>query len=219
MSTSNTERHYLPAAGRDAFLPLYDPFTRLFGIDSLRMALLDQAALQPHHRVLDVGCGTGSLAILIKRLYPTVEVTGIDPDPKALARAERKARRAGVSVRFGRGFADALPYHGIAFDRVFSSLMFHHIARSNKEQSLREIRRVLRPSGRLELLDIVNPSAHPHGFLGRLIHSHQQMKDNVEDRILELMSAAGFEKPTRVSDRGMLFGRVAFFQAVAAASI
>jgi ubiquinone/menaquinone biosynthesis C-methylase UbiE len=217
MATTNTERRYLPAAGRDAFLPLYDPFTRLFGIDSLRMTLLDQASLQPHHRVLDVGCGTGSLAVLIKRLYPTVEVTAVDPDPKALGRAERKAARTRVSVRFDRGFADALPYSAATFDRVFSSLMFHHLPSGDKEQSLREIRRVLRPGGRLEFLDIANPSAHSHSFLGRLIHSDRQMKDNVEVRILELMSAAGFEKPTLVTDRGMLFGRVVFLQATAPA--
>lgn len=213
MATTNAERHYLPAAGRDAFLPLYDPFTKLFGIDSLRMALLDQAALQSHYRVLDVGCGTGSLAVLIKRLYPTVEVTGVDPDPKALARAERKARRAAVSVRFDRGFADALPYSGGTFDRVFSSLMFHHIPRSDKEQSLREIRRVLRPGGRLEFLDIANTSSHSHGLLGRLIHPPHQLKDNVDRRILELMTSAGFATSTHLGDRGLLFGRVAFFQA------
>ncbi len=217
MATTNAERQYLPAAGRDAFLPLYDPFTRLFGIDNLRMTLLDQAALQPHDRVLDVGCGTGSLAVLAKRRYPTVDVTGVDPDPKALARAERKARRAGVSVRFDRGFADALPYSGGTFDRVFSSLMFHHIPRGEKEPSLREIRRVLRPGGRLEFLDIANPGGHSHGFLGRLIHSDRQLKDNVDERILELMTSAGFEKATHLSDRGLIFGRVAFFQATAPA--
>ena len=217
MALSNSDRHYLPAAGRDAFLPLYDPFTRLFGIDGLRMTLLDQAALQPHHRVLDVGCGTGSLAVLVKRLYPTVEMTGVDPDPKALARAERKAARTGVSVRFDRGFADALPYSAATFDRVFSSLMFHHIPRSDKEQSLREIRRVLRPGGRLEFLDIANPGSHSHSFLGRLIHSSRQLKDNADARILELMTAAGFERPTRVDDRGLLFGRVVFFQSTAPA--
>lgn len=214
MATTNADRHYLPAAGRDAFLPLYDPFTRLFGIDSLRMSLLDQATLQPHHQVLDVGCGTGSLAVLIKRLYPTVEVVGVDPDPKALARAERKAMRAGVSVRFDRGFADALPYDGGTFDRVFSSLMFHHIPGRDKEQSLREIRRVLRPGGRLEFLDITNPDSHSHSFLGRLIHS-AQMKDNVDGRILQLMTTAGFEQPKTTGERTLLFGRVAFLQAAA----
>ncbi len=197
------------------FLPLYDPFTRLFGVDALRRGLLEQAALQPAYRVLDVGCGTGTLAILIKREHPTVTVIGIDPDPKALARAERKAERAEVSVHFERGFADALPYADATFDRVFSSLMFHHLGKNEKEQSLREIRRVLRPGGRLEFLDVASPDRHVHGFLSRLIHSHAQMKDNVDERIVQLMRAAGFIDPRKVGDRSVIFGTVAFFQAAA----
>ena len=89
-----TERAYLPAAGRDAFLPLYDPLTRLIGGQKILRSLLDQAALQPNHVVLDVGCGTGTLAVLVKRLHPTIDVTALDPDPKALARAAAKAAKA-----------------------------------------------------------------------------------------------------------------------------
>ena len=217
MASAEINRHYLPAAGRDAFLPLYDPFTRLFGFDALRRTLLEQAGLQPAYRVLDVGCGTGTLAILIKQEHPTVTVIGIDPDAKALARAERKAERAEVSVHFERGFADALPFPDATFDRVFSSLMFHHLGRNEKEHSLREIRRVLRPGGRLEFLDLGSPKSHGHGFLSRLIHSHQQMKDNVDQKIVQLMLAAGFAAATKLGDRHLLFGTVAFFQATAPA--
>jgi ubiquinone/menaquinone biosynthesis C-methylase UbiE len=215
MTTTNVERSYLPAAGRDTFLPLYDPLTKILGVDTARRTLLDQAGLQPQHRVLDVGCGTGSLAVLIKRRYPTVTVIGVDPDPKALARAERKAKRAAVSVRFDRGFADALGYPDATFDRVFSSMMFHHLEAVGKERALREIRRVLRPGGRLELLDFSSPGSHGHGALSRLVHSHHQLKDNVENRILELMATAGFVEPKKTGDRGLIFGRVAFFEATA----
>ena len=82
-----SSRTYLPAAGRDWRLPLYDPFVKLLGGDAARRVLLDQAGLRPGQRVLDVGCGTGTLATLIKQLHPEVEVVGLDPDPKALARA------------------------------------------------------------------------------------------------------------------------------------
>jgi ubiquinone/menaquinone biosynthesis C-methylase UbiE len=207
------ERTFLPAAGRDVFLPLYDPFTRLFGFDGVRRVLLDQAALQPHFRVLDVGCGTGTLAILIKRLYPALEVVGLDPDPKALARARRKAERAGVAVQFDRGFSDALGYPDRAFDRVFSSMMFHHLDEADKEPTLREIRRVLKPGGRLELLDFEGPDAHAHGLLGRVIHSHARLRGNAVARVLDLMIWAGFALPKKVAEQATLFGHVAFYQA------
>jgi ubiquinone/menaquinone biosynthesis C-methylase UbiE len=104
---TKSRRTYIPAAGHDWFLPLYDLMTKLMGADQARRALLDQAELWPVHRVLDIGCGTGSLAVLLKRLYPEVDVVGIDPDPKALARARQKAERAAVSLRFDQGFSDA----------------------------------------------------------------------------------------------------------------
>src|SRR5262249_32286631 len=116
-------RAYLPAAGHDWLLSLYDPIVTLIGGDPTRRVLVEQAAIQPNHRVLEVGCGTGSLVLLVKRLHPGVDVVGLDPDPKALDRARRKAARARASVRFDSGFADEMPYPGASFDRVFSSFM------------------------------------------------------------------------------------------------
>src|SRR5207249_9012160 len=115
-----SRRTFLPAAGRDWLLPLYDPFVKLLGGDRARKTLLDHAAIRPSHRVLDIGCGTGTLVMLIKRLHPDADVVGIDPDPKALARAQRKVGRAAVNIQFDRGFADTLPYPEASFDRVFS---------------------------------------------------------------------------------------------------
>src|SRR6266478_2037249 len=122
-----SDRSYLPAAGHDWSLPLYDPMVKLLGGDAARAVLLDQAAVRPADRVLDIGCGTGTLAVLIKRRYPAVEVVGLDPDPRALARARRKAQRAALSIQLDRGFADELPYADGSFDRVFSSFMLHHL--------------------------------------------------------------------------------------------
>src|SRR5215469_6148214 len=88
-------RAYLPAAGHDWALPFYDPFVKLLGADAARRTLLQQADLRPGNRVLDIGCGTGTFVELIKRVHPEVSVVGLDPDPKALARAKKKAARAG----------------------------------------------------------------------------------------------------------------------------
>ena len=128
--------------------------------------MIAQAELQPRQAVLDIGCGTGTLAVWIKQGHPEVDVVGLDPDPPALARAERKAKRAGVAVRFDRGFADALDYRDATFDRVFSSMMFHHLRSEERSKALAEVRRVLKPGGRLEFLDL---AAGTHNFLGRML--------------------------------------------------
>ena len=208
-------RTFIPAAGHDWSLPLYDPLVKLSGGDAARRALLDQAALRPGQRVLDIGCGTGTLVTLIKRLHPDVDVVGLDPDPKALARARRKAGRAAVSVQFDQGFADELPYTEASFDRVFSSLMFHHLGSDEKERTLREVRRVLRRGGLLNLLDFGGPEDGADGLLARLVHSSHHLKDNSEGRILALMSQAGFASPKKVGQGAMFFGhiRINYYQA------
>src|SRR6516164_4945188 len=145
----NVQRTYLPAAGSDWALPFYDPFVKLLGGDGVRRTLLKQADLRPGHRVLDIGCGTGTLVTLVKRVNPDISVVGLDPDPKALTRAKRKGAQAGVSIHFDQGFSDELPYPGASLDRVFSSFMFHHVSAEQREKTLREAWRVLRPGGSL----------------------------------------------------------------------
>ena len=202
------QRSYLPAAGHDWMLPLYDLLVKLLGGDHARRALLDQTLIQPDHRVLDIGCGTGTLAVQIKRLHPDADVIGLDPDPKALARARRKAGRASVAVQLDQGFSDALPYANASVDRVFSSFMFHHLERGEKEGMLREVRRVLRPGGVFNLLDFDGPESAKNGFLARLIHSSRHLRDNSEERILALMTQSGFADPKKVRQGSMLFGHV-----------
>ena len=119
MNAADSGKTYLPAAGHDWLLPLYDPFVKLVGGEVARRTLLDQATIKPGFRVLDIGCGTGTLAILIKRLHPGVEVVGLDPDPNALARAKGKAERVGISIRLDKGFADELPYENASCSPTF----------------------------------------------------------------------------------------------------
>src|SRR5258708_16294929 len=93
-----SKRTFLPAAGRDSFLPLYDVMTALMGADQARRGLLDQAQIRPGHRVLDIGCGTGSLLIQLKRLYPETDVVRLAPYPKSLPRAPRKPAPPALSI-------------------------------------------------------------------------------------------------------------------------
>ena len=146
---------------------------------------------QPGQRVLDLGCGTGSLALLIARRHPGVAVVGIDPDPAALARARRKADRAGVVLPLDQGFGDALPYPDGAFERVLSAFVLHHVREGDKEPTLREVRRVLKDDGVLHLLDFAR-----------------------ED-IPAIMRSAGLEGARLVNHGRLLLGRVGYYRAAA----
>jgi ubiquinone/menaquinone biosynthesis C-methylase UbiE len=213
--TTGAERRraYLPAAGHAWTLALYDPIVKLLGGDAARRALVEQAALRPMHRVLDLGCGTGGLALLIKRLHPDVGVVGLDPDPPALARARHKAERAPVSIELDQGFGDALPYADGSFDRVLSAFVLHHLPPEEKEPTLREVRRVLKPAGTLHLLDFGGPEAAAGGFLARWLHASHRLRDNFGERIPTLMRQAGFADAQMVSHRAALFGHIAYYRA------
>lgn len=145
-------RHdYIPAAGFDFLLPGYDLLTRLLGAPAVHAELVAGAELADGQRVLDIGCGTGNLTLRAKQAQPGAEVTGCDPDTLALTRAQRKAHG---DIRFERGYAQDLPYPDATFDRVLSALMVHHLDPGTKAAAVGEMRRVLRPGGRLHLADV-----------------------------------------------------------------
>jgi ubiquinone/menaquinone biosynthesis C-methylase UbiE len=210
----NAERSYIPALGKRWLLPLYDPFLWLLGADKAKQPLIEQAKIEGGLRVLDIGCGTGSMAVVIKRMHPEAEVVGIDPDPAALSVSKRKAKRAGLSVEFDRGFADHMPYADASFDRVFSSFMFHHLAANEKTATLNEIRRVLKPRGSLHLLDFIHEhSAHSETKHGQLIHRHGAVAERIEGRMTSLMDEAGLVDATELKRAKIFFGPIAYYRA------
>jgi SAM-dependent methyltransferase len=208
-----THRHYLPGMGRHWLLPLYDPLTRLLGSRRAHRLLAEEADVQPGQRVLEIGCGTGNLLLRVKRLRPDAAGTGLDPDPRALARAARKARRAHLPVRLDQGFADRMPYPDGSFDRVLSAFMLHHLEPGDRVAALREVRRVLAPGGSLHLIDFSGGREQPHGFLGRRLHRNLRMRHNLDGAIPDLMREAGL---TGVRETGQHHTRLGPYASYAA---
>ena len=207
-------RHYIPAAGFDWLLPLYDPLQRwVLREDSIKPLLIHQAKIQPGQRVLDIGCGTASLTVLIKRLHREADVFGLDPDPKALAIACRKSTKAAVDIQFDEGFSNDLPYPGESFDLVFSSFMFHHLTGDEKVRTLREVRRVLAPGGTFHLLDLGRPRSRFGLKIARFVHRGEHARDNIEGRLPSLMSTTGFSHVEQTGHRSTIFGNLSYYRA------
>ncbi|HWS54293.1 MAG TPA: class I SAM-dependent methyltransferase [Pyrinomonadaceae bacterium] len=186
------DEKYIPALNFDRLTPLYDTVVRwLMPESEFKGRLVEQARVRAGHRVLDIGCGTATLTILAKQAHPGAEVFGLDGDPKILEIARRKAARAGAEITLREGLSFRLPFADESFDRALSSLMLHHLTPANKQLTLAEARRVLRPGGELHVADF--------------------RKHN--ESLPEMMGRAGFEQARECGGYRTLLGRLALWQA------
>ncbi|MFC8045490.1 class I SAM-dependent methyltransferase [Nocardia sp. NPDC057353] len=210
--TSRTlaNRHdYLPAAGNDLFLPFYDLLSRALGSTAVHHTLLAQAGLESGHTVLEIGCGTGNLTVLAQHAVPGATVIGTDPDPRALARAERKA----PGIRFERAYAQDLPHPDGSVDRVLSAFMLHHLDADTKAAVAAEAFRVLRPGGRLHIADVGGPMTAADGRAARRSLRSPYLRGNLGDALPAVLRTAGFETEQVLSHAHRTLGRVTYYRA------
>ncbi len=210
--TTGRRHDYLPAAGHDALLPFYDLMARVFGMAPVYRNLIDQSELSDGLSVLEVGCGTGNVTVCAHRAAPGAHVVGVDPDPRALVRARRKAP-GGAGIRFERGYVQQLPYADGEFDRVLSSMMWHHLDDAAKPVAASEIFRVLRPGGRLHLVDIGGDMTADDGRFAKRFMRSAHAAGNLGDAIPRLLREVGFDCTQVATHRNRLVGRLTYYRA------
>jgi ubiquinone/menaquinone biosynthesis C-methylase UbiE len=203
-SMNTTESRYVPALRFRFLTRVYDPAVRVTTRErEFKRRLLDQAGIESGHRVLDLGCGTGTLAAMAKSRAPDAELVGLDGDPEVLERAREKAEAGGFEVRFDEGFSTELAYEEASFDRVLSTLFFHHLTGADKRRTAAELARVLRPGGELHVADIGRPADPVMWALSRQIRvfdGFEQTRDNFAGALPEIFAEAGLAE-ARERDR------------------
>lgn len=205
--------HAAPGAliRRARFYDLFAPVVTLGRAGRIRQAILTRAALAPGERVLDVGCGTGTLAIEIrKRVGSEGVVHGIDASPEMVTLAKEKARTRQLQIDFQVAAAQQLPFEDGAFDAVLCTMLMHHLPRDQRADAIAEMFRVLAPGGRVLIVDL----SREGGLLARmnpivLLHGSRSLETIGE--VASLVRTCGFGDvdtgPLGSSTLGYVLGR------------
>lgn len=197
--TESMSYKIVPALGLDFLTPFYDVACSLIGYGKpLKQKVLQASGFRYGESLLDVGCGTATLVMLAKSQHPTSRVVGIDPDEKILRIARRKIKYGySLDIELIKSGAEQLPFESGSFDIVVSSLVFHHLPIDIKKQALREVYRVLKPTGRFLLADFGPAKTMLPKVLfalARILHLEEwnSLQDNIHGRIPVFLKEAGF---------------------------
>jgi len=216
--SKSSDQNYVPALGYHWLTPFYDAVVGATTRERrFKEALIQQACLEPDQRVLDLASGTGTLAIWSKQRQPLLDISGVDADPAILAIASSKAKAANVVVHFDCAPSYDLPYPAAHFDRVTSSLFFHHLSWQDKMRTAQELLRVLRPGGELHVADWGRPTNILMRGLFLMIQcldGFETTRDNVAGKLVALFEKAGFIDVSERQTLSTIYGTMALYRAV-----
>jgi len=209
----NQSKRYIPALSFRWLTPLYDPLLKwIMHEQTFKLKLIENAKIQPGMKILDLGCGTGTLTLMIKHMHSDASITGLDGDPQVLDIARQKSR--GVNIQWDEGLASSLPYPDSAFDRVVTSLVIHHLTTDGKRRAFKEIFRVLKAQGELLVLDFGAPHSPLASFMTSYMRRLEEVADNFDGLIPQFIAEAGFGVVHEAEHFLTLFGSLSLWRAV-----
>lgn len=212
------EDDYIPALRFHWLTRFYDPVVRFTTRENtFKPALIKEAELESARAILDLGCGTGGLTMLAKRTAPKARVVGLDADVAALTLAASKVGAGNSEIEFVRANAAAMPFRDGTFDRIVSSLFFHHLRRDQKLEVLGECLRVLQKKGSLTFADWAKPSStlEAMAFLAvRTLDGFEPTRDNADGSLPDLCRVRGFTQVKELRRFDVPLGTISIIRAV-----
>lgn len=211
------KKDFIPALRYDWLTKVYDPLLRITMPErKFKMALIAQARLRRNTHVLDFGCGSLTLSLMAKRSQSLAVVHAVDVDENVLKIASKKQKESLEEIFIKKYDGRTLPYPSNTFDRVVSSLVFHHLDRDQKMNSLFEILRILKPGGELHIADWGKPK---NAFMRvafimiQLLDGFKTTSDNAKGLLPLYMKKAGFIDVARTQEFQTVFGTLALYKA------
>lgn len=209
------EKNYIPVLKYSFLTRYFDIFSKIALPETrYKQYLIKHSNISKGHRVLDFGCGTGTLLIILNELKNSygsnnVELHGVDIDNDVLAIAKKKMQKQGLEhITLKNYDGERLPYSDNSFDVVLSSLVFHHLSPDGKINALEEIKRVLKKDAILGLLDLGKQynwySKHVTGITIKF--NIEPISENVQGKIPILLKDNKFSVLTEKENLNTFYG-------------
>jgi ubiquinone/menaquinone biosynthesis C-methylase UbiE len=211
---NTTRSTYIPAFSNEGITFGCNPLGKWFMREtSINSRLVEQGRIENGQRVLDLGCGTATLSILIKKAQPGADVIGIDGNRKIIEVAEAETRKQGVNIPLFDAMVFDLPCRDNYFDRVFASMLFHHLATKDKILAAKEMCRILKPGGELHVADFGTPQNSLMAFISRIMLHFEEVDDNIQGLLPHVVYAADFEHIETTTELMTIFGTISLLRA------
>lgn len=213
------QKTFIPALRYNWLTRFYNPLVALTMPEKkFKTALIRQAGIAAHHRVLDFGTGTATLSLLLSGQQPGCRIDGVDVDKNILAIAREKTAQQQAKINLVRYDGVKLPYADHTFDRVISSLVFHHLDNEQKQNALSEIRRVLKPGGELHIADWGKASSLLMRIMFcfvQLLDGFNNTRDHVRGKLPDYIRQARFTDVSVTMSFSTVWGTLSLYSAVA----
>ncbi len=214
----NNKQNYKLAVRWKWLTNYYDTFVAvLMREKDFRTALLNQFQNKNPQKILDIGCGTGTLAIMLKQKFSQAVVAGLDGDANILEIAKTKAQKAEVKLDLRRGFSTDLPFENESFNVVTNTIMLHHLSDEDKIVTLKEAHRVLKSGGEINVADWGSPSNYLTGFgyyFIQLLDGFDTTTSNRKGLILQFLRETGFTSATENTRVDTILGTICLYQGI-----
>jgi ubiquinone/menaquinone biosynthesis C-methylase UbiE len=212
----NTQSNYIPALKYNWLTQFYDTLINTFLREkTFKSKLIESIKPGNPKHILDIGCGTATLSLMMERTFPEACVTGLDGDEKILAIAKQKMVETQSKIRLIQAMSYSIPASAGLFDVVTSSLMLHHLSPEGKEKTLKEVYRVLQSNGTIAIADWGKPSNFVMRgvfYLVQLLDGFETTTDNVNGKIPEYLTHAGFVEVNEIEKIDTILGTVSIYQ-------
>lgn len=209
---------YVPALGVEWLTSLYDFLISVtLPEHRFKRDLIEHADLHPGYVVLDLGCGTATLSLMLEQTVPNARIFAMDGDMRILELARKKAAKRRSKILFQNAMSFRLPYFDNSFHRVLSSLVFHHLTTVNKVRTFNEIFRVLSAGGTLHIADWGKPQSKTMkaaSMIVQMFDGRKTTEDNIQGFLPRMLLNAGFEDVRESKHYSTIFGTLSLYSAV-----